>query len=187
MAEDKDEQQERGFKVEDRRRFTADGKPREEVDAAEETQSEPPPAGAAGGAAAGGRAGAAPEQASAPRDPGAASPQAGAGAQGATAGAQGRSGSGAPPEELTFSSFVVGIASQAFAFLGAVPDPRTGVVRKDLGQAKAMIDILALLAEKTAGNLDEQEARLMEEMLYELRMQYVRELRGQIPGGGKSE
>jgi hypothetical protein len=90
------------------------------------------------------------------------------------------------PEDLTFSSFVIGLASQAFAFLGAVPDPQSGVVRKDLPQAKALIDILSMLKEKTTGNLDEHEARMMEEMLYELRIHYVKELRGVASQGGKS-
>jgi uncharacterized protein DUF1844 len=93
---------------------------------------------------------------------------------------------GGIPEGLTFSSFVIGLASQAFVFLGAVPDPQTGATRKDLPQAKAMIDILSMLGEKTAGNLDEHEARMMEEMLYELRMHYVKESRVAGSEGGKS-
>ena len=91
-----------------------------------------------------------------------------------------------PPRELTFSSFVIGLASQAFVFLGAMPDPQSGDVRRDLPQAKALIDILSMLSEKTAGNLDEHEARMMEEMLYELRIHYVKELRSAGTEGGQN-
>ena len=87
--------------------------------------------------------------------------------------------------ELTFSGFVIGLASQAFMFLGVAPDPVSGVIRKDIGEAKALIDILGMLREKTVGNLSDDEDRMMEEMLYELRMQYVRETRGETGGPGE--
>ncbi len=82
------------------------------------------------------------------------------------------------PGDITFSSFAFGLASQALMLLGLAPDPASGAVEKDVAQAKGLIDILAMLQEKTRGNLDEDEARMMEEMLYELRMQFVRETRG---------
>ena len=66
-----------------------------------------------------------------------------------------------------------------------MPDPQSGATRRDLPQAKAMIDILSMLAEKTAGNLDEHESHMMDEMLYELRMHYVKELRAGTPEGGR--
>jgi hypothetical protein len=78
---------------------------------------------------------------------------------------------------LTFSGFVIGLAQQAFVSLGLVKDPQTSTIRKDLPQAKAMIDVLAMLRDKTRGNLDEVEARMMDEMLDELRLCYVRESR----------
>lgn len=78
---------------------------------------------------------------------------------------------------LTFSGFVIGLAQQAFVSLGLVKDPQTSTIRKDLPQAKAMIDVLAMLRDKTHGNLDEVEARMMDEMLDELRLCYVRESR----------
>ena len=79
--------------------------------------------------------------------------------------------------EITFSSFAFGLASQAIMFLGLAPDPASGVVHKDVVQAQALIDILAMLEDKTSGNLDEDEVRMMQEMLYELRMLFVRETR----------
>jgi hypothetical protein len=81
------------------------------------------------------------------------------------------------PSGLTFSGFVIGLAQQAFVSLGLVKDPQTSTIRKDLPQAKAMIDVLAMLRDKTSGNLDEVEARMMDEMLDELRLRYVRESR----------
>lgn len=88
---------------------------------------------------------------------------------------------------LTFSGFVIGLAQQAFVSLGLVKDPQTSTVRKDLPQAKAMIDVLAMLRDKTRGNLDEVESRMMDEMLDELRLRYVRELReSRSSEGGKS-
>ena len=90
--------------------------------------------------------------------------------------------------ELTFSGFVIGMAQQALLSLGLAPDSETetATVRKDLAHAKAVIDILTMLREKTHGNLDEVEARLMDEMLDELRLQYVRETRDSLKthGGG---
>lgn len=88
---------------------------------------------------------------------------------------------------LTFSGFVIGLAQQAFVFLGLIEDPQTSTIHKDLPQAKAMIDILTMLREKTRGNLDEVESRMMDEMLDELRLRYVRELReARGSEGGKS-
>ena len=58
---------------------------------------------------------------------------------------------------LTFSGFVIGLAQQAFMFLGVIPDPQSAVVHKDLLQARAMIDILEMLRDKTRGNLEEVE------------------------------
>lgn len=78
---------------------------------------------------------------------------------------------------LTFSGFVIGLAQQAFVSLGLVQNPQSSTVGKDLPQAKAMIDVLSMLREKTRGNLDEVESRMMDEMLDELRLRYVRELR----------
>lgn len=86
---------------------------------------------------------------------------------------------GAPP--ITFSSFVVGLATQALMFLGLVPDPRGSEVQKNPSEAAALISVIEMLATKTKGNLNEDEAKLIEEVLYELRMRYVSETRA----GGK--
>jgi len=71
-----------------------------------------------------------------------------------------------PP--LTFSSFVVSLAAAAMRHLGEGPEPEL-----DLGVAKHTIDVLGVLHEKTKGNLDDEEQRLLEAVLYETRMKYL--------------
>lgn len=89
---------------------------------------------------------------------------------------------GAAPS-ITFSSFVVGLATQALMFLGVVPDPRGNEVQKNPAEAAAIISVIEMLAAKTKGNQTEDEAKLVEEVLYELRSRYVSETRsGGNPG-----
>lgn len=80
-------------------------------------------------------------------------------------------------QPITFSSFVIGLATQALMFLGAAPDPRGGEVQRNPMEAAAIISVIEMLAAKTEGNLSEDEAKLVEEVLYELRMRYVGETR----------
>lgn len=75
--------------------------------------------------------------------------------------------------EINFSTFVISLSTQALMQLGEIPSPLTGKVESDFAVAKQMIDILGMLREKSRGNLDDQEARLMEDVLYDLRMRYV--------------
>ena len=77
--------------------------------------------------------------------------------------------------EINFSTFVISLSSSALIHLGIAPDPMTGEQKKDLAIAKQTIDMLAMLQEKTRRNLTEEEAQLMESMLYDLRMRYVAE------------
>ena len=80
-----------------------------------------------------------------------------------------------PLPEINFATFVISLSSSALIHLGIAPDPMTGEQTKDLAIAKQTIDMLAMLQEKTRGNLTEEEAQLMESMLYDLRMRYVAE------------
>ncbi len=75
--------------------------------------------------------------------------------------------------EINFSAFVISLSTQALMHLGEIPNPLDGQVEKDVTMAKQMIDILNLLREKTRGNLDQGEQKLMEDILYSLRMRYV--------------
>ena len=78
-----------------------------------------------------------------------------------------------PMPVVTFSAFVLSIASYALVHLGEVPDPESGEIGRSLEVAKHNIDILSMLKDKTAGNLDADEMRLIDSVLYELRLKYV--------------
>ena len=81
----------------------------------------------------------------------------------------------APPlPEVNFSSFLLSLSSSVLLHLGEIPDPQSGEKRKDMALAKQSIDILNLLKDKTAGNLTEEEKNLLENLLYDLRMRFVK-------------
>jgi len=82
-------------------------------------------------------------------------------------------GSEVPLPELTFANFVVSLSTSVAVHLGLVGEPTTGQVQKDLALAKQTIDLLGLLQEKTRGNLTEEEDRLFQSILFDLRLQYV--------------
>ena len=81
----------------------------------------------------------------------------------------------APLPEINFATFVVSLNASALLHLGAIEDPNTGQVTKDLTMAKQTIDILNLLEEKTEGNLSDEENNLIKSILYDLRIIYVKE------------
>lgn len=90
-----------------------------------------------------------------------------------------KAGKAAPqaPRDLppaSFETLVSSIGTQAMFVLGMVPDPRDGQRFVDLDLAKHHIDSLAVLDEKTKGNLEDAETKLLDQTLHELRMQYVR-------------
>ena len=132
------EEKDKGFTVQDRRRFSAEGEAK-----AEGPEENPAPAAA-----------------SAPK--------------GATA--EPRRGAEPGPfaeAEVTFTTFVVGLSTQALAALGEISDPVSGARSKDLEAAQQLIDIIGMLREKTRGNLDPDEDGLIEAILFDLRMKYV--------------
>ena len=75
--------------------------------------------------------------------------------------------------EINFSTFVISLSTQALMHLGEIGNPISGKVETDVPVAKQMIDILAMLKDKTRGNLDPNEDRLMQDILFDLRMKYV--------------
>jgi hypothetical protein len=79
-----------------------------------------------------------------------------------------------PLPEVNFSTFIVSLSTEILFHLGEIAHPGTGERRKDLVLAKHAIDTLAMLQEKTKGNLIEEEQKLMESMLYDLRMCFIR-------------
>jgi hypothetical protein len=141
------ENEETGFKVSDRRKFSADG---ELLDSAEPgdspSETEAPPADET-------KRSAAPEAEE----------------------AKGRTDSAeeSHEESIDFASFILSLATTSLAHLGEIPDPATGEKTENLPAAKQMIDILSILEAKTKGNLEPDEERLLENLLYELRMKYL--------------
>lgn len=75
--------------------------------------------------------------------------------------------------EPSFRLFITSLAMQAWINLGIIPNPVTDKTQEDLAQAKFLIDSIEMLEKKTKGNLDKEEAEMLEHLLYELRMAFV--------------
>jgi len=83
-------------------------------------------------------------------------------------------------QQLTFAAFVLSLASSAAIHFGDLPDPMSGAPSEpNLDGASQMIEILALLEQKTKGNLTAEERQLLEQILYELRMRFIEVKSGQ--------
>ncbi len=78
-----------------------------------------------------------------------------------------------PP--ITFTNFVLSLSTSALFHFGDFPDQEGGKTEKNLPAAKQTIDILDMLNEKTKGNLDNDENQLIQGVLYELKLRYVKE------------
>lgn len=82
----------------------------------------------------------------------------------------------APLPEMNFAGFIFSLSTTAMYHFGDFPDPVTKEGRRNLPAAKQTIDILSILRTKTEGNLDEREKEMLDGVLYELRMRYVKEM-----------
>jgi hypothetical protein len=142
MPKGEDEPQERGFKVQDRRRFV-------DAEGGESAAAEDRPA-------------AADERSEAAES-----------SQFTTRPVPDADAERAELGEMTFSTFVMGLTTQALMHLGEIVDPAVPHAPRDLPAAKQMIDLLGILRDKTKGNLDAGEEQLLGSMLYDLRMRYV--------------
>ena len=81
---------------------------------------------------------------------------------------------------ITFTGFVLSLATTAAVHFGDIADPNTGErAEPNLQAAQQMIDIIAMLQEKTRGNLIEPEERLVDDLLYELRLRFVQAREGE--------
>ena len=78
-----------------------------------------------------------------------------------------------PFPEVSLATFVFSLSSSALMHLGEIPEPGASQVKVDLPLAKQIIDTLGMLQEKTKGNLDPDEDRLLRSILYDLRMKYI--------------
>jgi hypothetical protein len=153
------------FKVVDRRQFNPDGTPRELTEQEKEEAERAAKAAAVENATA--------KAVAAQTEPAA---QAQSESQPhAHERAERRSASAGDPldDPASFLSLIMSLASNAAASLGMMPHPVTGETGVDLKTAKHWIDVLGMLDQKTHGNLDEQEAMMLENLLADLRMQYV--------------
>ena len=74
---------------------------------------------------------------------------------------------------LDFSGFIISVGTSALINLGQMPDPETHTTSQDFEAARQSIDILALLMDKTRGNLTEEESALLQKLLLDLRITYV--------------
>ncbi|MGB5219136.1 MAG: DUF1844 domain-containing protein [Smithella sp.] len=86
----------------------------------------------------------------------------------------------APDKEMNypsvnFTNFILSLSTSALFHFGDFPETEGGKPQKNLPAAKQTIDILDLLHEKTKGNLDKNESELLQGILYELKMRYVKE------------
>ena len=85
-----------------------------------------------------------------------------------------------PDSDLTFSGFVLSLATTAALHFGDLADPSTGTKHEpDLPAAARIIEIIEMLRQKTRGNLIPEEERLVDDLLYELRLRYVRAQEGE--------
>jgi hypothetical protein len=174
MAEE--EEKERGFKVADRRRFSAEGEAKpesEEHPAPEPPKAAPPQHSHEGHAHHEGHTHEEQEEFVAPST----------GEQAEASAAYQKAASAQPgaqdigPQDLTFASFVVGLSTEALALMGEMPHPATGERMHDLLGAQQLIDIIGILQEKTRGNLSHDEDTLLDAILFDLRMKYVEKAR----------
>jgi hypothetical protein len=152
MESEEEKEQSKGFKVEDRRRFSPEGELKPEHQGPESSDT---PGTAQAGATSSERPGRPPE------------------AQGSRPSWHGHE----TAPEITFSTFVVGLSTQALVHLGELPDPHTNQPAADLQAAQQLIDIIAMLENKTRGNLDRDEQAMLDSILFELRMKYVERAR----------
>lgn len=77
------------------------------------------------------------------------------------------------PPPMDFTTFILSLGSSAMVHLGDAPHPETGRAEVNLVMAKQTIDMLAMLEEKTRGNLNGDEHAYLEALLYDLRLRFV--------------
>jgi hypothetical protein len=87
---------------------------------------------------------------------------------------QGEKKSAQHASDVTFSSFVMSLGMQALMQMGEMPGPDGAQIERDREAASRTIELLAILWDKTEGNLDQEESRLLKEILHNVRMAYVR-------------
>lgn len=77
--------------------------------------------------------------------------------------------------KINFATFIFSLNHSVLVHLGVMDDPTSGKKVRNLPIAKQTIDILGMLEEKTQGNLEEDEEKMLKSILYDLRMIYIKE------------
>ncbi|TXD33838.1 DUF1844 domain-containing protein [Lujinxingia vulgaris] len=75
--------------------------------------------------------------------------------------------------DIDFGGFIVSLGTSCMVNLGKYPNPETGKLELDLDAARQVIHILQMLAEKTRGNLEDDESQLLRTLIYDLKLAYV--------------
>jgi Domain of unknown function (DUF1844) len=133
MADQKDDEEEKGFVVKDKR-FSAKKEPEETPPSKEEKEKQ--------------------SKVEAPRDE--------------------KAEPSGPLPEITFTTLIFSLSTSALIQLGEIQDPMTNQTMKNLPLAKQTIDLVGMLKEKTKGNLTSDEDKFVENVLYDLKMRYVK-------------
>jgi hypothetical protein len=79
---------------------------------------------------------------------------------------------------VDFGTFVLSLGSSALVHLGEIHHPETAEAKENLALARQVIDLLAMLEEKTRGNLTGEETRFLSDLLADLRLKFVEKSRG---------
>ena len=74
---------------------------------------------------------------------------------------------------VDFATFILSLSHSALVHMGEAPSPETGKPDKNLPLARQTVDVIAMLEDKTKGNLTGDEERLLGQILFDLRMRYV--------------
>ncbi len=85
------------------------------------------------------------------------------------------------PPQVDFGTFVLSLGSSALVHLGEIQHPESAEAKENLLLARQTIDLLAMLQEKTRGNLTEAEARFLSDLLADLRLKFVEKSRAARP------
>lgn len=169
----------KGFKVQDRRRFSAEGELKPEFSGTDEPAAAPPPGAQASAHESRHESSEASGLDSGPQAA-ASQPQQAAAARGYAAARSAAGGPAAnmlePGDEtaaISFGAFLMSLSTEALVHLGEMADPASGHQQRDLAMAQQLIDILGMLRDKTRGNLEHDEQALLDAILFDLRMKYV--------------
>src|SRR4030066_2109240 len=79
----------------------------------------------------------------------------------------------APLPPVYFPTFILSLSTSALLQLGEIPAPQAKETNRSLELARHTIDFINMLKDKTKGNLTDEEARLIDNILYDLRVRYV--------------